>query len=296
MTDELHVVDPHVHLWDLSTGLYPHFETPSDGFIGNNAPIARTYPLDELLAEGGDAIAIHKIVHVEAFPTDALGETRVLQAMAAAQGYPPGLVVHGDLAAADAAARLEAQAAFGNVRGIRQVLNRHADPAYGYGAADHMANPAWRRNFDLLRKLTLSFDMQLYPHQMVDAARLAAENPDVSIILNHAGMCVDRDLDGWRRWKSGLRLLAVQPNVSVKISGLGMFDTSWTLESIRPYVLETLDVFGAGRAMFASNFPVDKLFASYRDHWTAFDTITRGFSGDERDALFRRNAERVYRL
>lgn len=296
MTEPLHVIDPHIHLWDLSTGFYPHFEAPSDSFIGNNAAIARTYPLDELLAEGGDKVVIDKIVHVEAIPTDPLGETRFLQEMAYEHGYPQGIVAHCNLAADDAEAQLAAQAAFANMRGIRQILNTHDDATYAYVDEDFMADATWRRNFDLLRRHDLSFDLQIYPHQMPDAARLAAENPEVSIILNHAGMCVDRDPEGWRRWKDGLRLLAAQPNISAKISGLGMFDVNWTLESIRPYVLETLEAFGAHRSMFASNFPVDKLFATYVEHWLAFAEITKTLSDDEKDGLFRRNAEKAYRI
>jgi len=296
LTEPLHVVDPHIHLWDLSTGLYPHFEEPSDSFIGNNAAIARTYPLEELLAEGGDHVVIDKIVHVEAIPTDPLGETRFLQKMADEHGYPQGLVAHCNLAADDAQAQLEAQATFANMRGIRQILNTHDDDTYAYVGEDFMANPAWRGNFGLLRKHGLSFDLQIYPHQMPEAAKLASENPDIAIILNHAGMCVDRDPQGWRAWKDGLRLLAAQPNVSAKISGLGMFDTGWTLESIRPYVLETLEAFGADRSMFASNFPVDKLFATFAEHWLAFAEITKTLSDDEKDKLFRSNAEKAYRI
>lgn len=290
------IVDPHVHLWDLSTGLYPGLEQPSTGFIGDNAPIARSYLLPELLAEGGEELEITKIVNVEAFPADRIAETRYLQDLADRTGYPQGIVAGADLSQPDAESVLEAQASFVNVRGIRQVLNMHPDPLYAYVAENYMDDVGWLRNFALLEKYQLSFDMQLYPHQMEQAARIIEKNPGVRVIINHCGMLADRTLSGWRQWRDSMRLLAGFENVFVKISGLGMFDRTWTLESIRPHVLETLDTFGTDRAMFASNFPVDKLFGCYADIWRTFAAITSDLSDFEKDGLFSANAERIYRI
>ena len=296
MTTPLKVVDPHIHLWDLSTGLYPGLETPSTGFIGSNAPIARSYLLDEFLGEGGTTVEVIKAVHVEAFPTDPLAETRVIQSVADTSPIPLAIVANTDLSAAAAEALLERHAAFPVLRGIRQVLNRHPVSLYNYVARDFMRDPAWQHGFKLLRKFGLSFDMQLYPHQFAEAAAVATANPDTPIIINHAGMWADRDLAGWRTWRDGLRLLAARPNISVKISGLGMFDHGFSAESLRPLVLETIDAFGTERAMFASNFPVDKLFSDYHTLWAAYAAIVAGCSEAEQVALFRGNAERIYRL
>ena len=75
-----------------------------------------------------------------------------------------------------------------------------------------------------------------------------------------------------------------------------MFDPHWSVDSIRPFVLETIEVFGSSRCMFGSNFPVDKLFSNYDRIFDAFKTITKGFSDGERRQLFCDNALRYYRL
>jgi predicted TIM-barrel fold metal-dependent hydrolase len=93
-----------------------------------------------------------------------------------------------------------------------------------------------------------------------------------------------------------MALLAQCPNIATKISGLGMVDHHWKVESIRPFVLEAIDLFGVERCMFASNFPVDKMFSDYDVLWNAFRTITAGFAAAERAALFHDNAARFYRL
>ena len=88
----------------------------------------------------------------------------------------------------------------------------------------------------------------------------------------------------------------MHPQVSVKISGFGMFDPAWTVDSIHPFVRTTIDLFGVEPCMFASNFPVDKVFRSYTAVYEAFDTLTFDLPAADRVKLFGTNAESIYRL
>src|SRR5690606_23366895 len=97
---------------------------------------------------------------------------------------------------------------FASFRGIRQVLNRHSDPARNYVERDFLSDPAFADGLRLLGQRGLSFDLQLYPGQMPDAAALTSACPDTLFLLNHAGMWVDRDMAGWKQWKEGIRSLA----------------------------------------------------------------------------------------
>lgn len=296
MTKKLRVVDPHIHLWDLRTGIYPHFEKPTKGRNGSNAAIARSYLLEEYLDEGEEAVAIEGAVHVEAFPTDPLVETQTLQKVADKSPVPILVVANGDLTSPEFPALLDRHSAYPIFRGIRQVVNRHADPDLNYVDRDLMSDPAFLAGLKTLGERGLSFDLQLYPHQMAGAAALARQAPETALVLNHAGMWADRNLEGWKEWKAGLRLLAAQSNVVVKISGVGMLDPNWTTESMRPLVLETIEAFGVERAMFASNFPVDKLYSDFPAVWLAFSECTKDLSESERAALMRDNALKYYRF
>jgi predicted TIM-barrel fold metal-dependent hydrolase len=93
-----------------------------------------------------------------------------------------------------------------------------------------------------------------------------------------------------------MQVMAIHPHVSVKISGFGMFDPAWTTDSIRPLVRETITIFGVDRCMFASNFPVDRVWSTYARLLEAFASITAGLSATERRKLFHDNAARIYRL
>lgn len=300
MGRDLRIVDPHVHLWDLSRARYSWLQDDPlpNNPAGDMSPIAhRDYLLKDYLADTANW-RVDKIVHVEAGqPHGAqLAETDWLQAMADDYGYPHGIVAGADLTDPDLDALLEAHAARSNVRGVRQIVCWHADPLKTYNPADPLLDPIWRAGFGKLARHGLSFDLQLYPSQMASAVALADAHPDIPLIINHAGLPTDRDQAGMALWRAGLKALAQRPQVSIKISGLGITDRAWTPDSLRPVVLTCIETFGTQRAMFASDFPVERVHGAFDTFYSAFDAITADFSADERDLLFAANAEAIYRI
>lgn len=292
-------VDAHVHLWDLSHIRYPWLSPPfrDDGPNGSVEPIARNYLLDDYLkdAKGWN---VRGLVHVDAGAdtSAALDETVWLQAMADRHGMPNAIIAFAALDDPKVEELLTAHAAHPNVRGIRQIVNWHKDPKRSYTPRDVTADPQWARGFAALGKYKLSFDLQAYPSQFAGLAKLIACHPQIPVIVNHAGMPVPGDEEGREMWRSGMRALAASPHVCVKLSGFGFIHRNWTVAQIAPYLLETIDMFGTNRCLFASDFPTDKLFGSFDRHFDAYDEIVSGFSQDERRDLFGRNAVRVYRL
>ena len=131
---------------------------------------------------------------------------------------------------------------------------------------------------------------------MQDAAGLAAACPDVTFVLQHAGMLEDRSEAGCAAWRVGMRMLAGRPNVVVKLSGLGTFLHRNAADHIAAVVTDTVEVFGAGRCLFGSNFPVEKLWTGYDELVDAYRAATAGLGGIEQEAVFRNTAARVYRL
>jgi predicted TIM-barrel fold metal-dependent hydrolase len=295
----MQVVDPHIHLWDTRKVSYPWLQAPAAAYSGDNRLLPQPHGVQEFL-KSTTGVDVLMSVNIEANPADPLAEAQWLQALAdepANRGHPHGIVAYADLSSADAPMLIERLAACPNVRGIRQILNVHADPRYDYVGRHYLGEPQWRENLRALASHDLSFDMQIYPSQ-VSAALLAIQrNEDVLFIVNHAGMFVDRNrLQGWREWRSGLQKLAACRNTAIKISGLAMFDHDWSVESFRPHVLEVIDAFGPARCMFASNFPIDGLHGSYAALWSAYADIVAGASDAERANLLRENAIRYYRL
>ncbi|AME26951.1 amidohydrolase family protein [Burkholderia sp. PAMC 26561] len=291
-------IDTHFHIWDLQTNYYPWLtDNVQPRVIGDYAAIRKDYLIEDFLGDiaGSD---VEKAVHIQAEhdSRDPVRETRWLQQVAdapASRGFPHAIVAYADLGATNAADVLAAHCESANMRGIRQSLIQHkVDPA----ATDPRESKLWASNFMLLRQMNLSFDIQLFHSDMAFGADLIGRNPDVQFVLTHTGLPMETSVQYLEAWRTGMRLLAQRPNVAVKISGFGFLDRQWNVDSIRPLVLETIEIFGIDRCMFASNFPVDKMSRDYASYWNAFDHITLGFSESERTALFQSNAEKTYRI
>ena len=191
-------------------------------------------------------------------------------------GFPTVAIAQAWLDRDDCAAVLETQARHPFVRGIRHK------PKPGM-----MDDAKWRDGYARLAPLGLHFELQAPWNQLEEAARLAADFPETTIVLNHTGLPYVEQLGGWR---SAMAALAARPNAAVKISGLG------NLPHWREVVLDAIALFGTERSMFASNFPVDSLRHTFSEIFSDFDHITRGFSEAERRALFHDNAVRIYRM
>ena len=294
---DLDIVDAHHHLWDMSMS-YPWLQEAAGRLKvhGEDSAIRKNYLVDDFLHDA-EPFRLAASVHVDAGAADPVAEAVWLQHVADESGHPQGIVAAARLDAENIGEVLERLAALPNVRGVRHILNWHPDPSLTYtDRNDLIRDPAWLAGYARLAVHGMSFDLQVYPAQLVEAARLAGDHPGVPVVLNHAGMPLGRDEQALDEWRSGLRALAAQPNTAVKISGLGMTDHRWTVESLRPLILDAIEVFGPDRAMFASNFPVDSLYSTYTELYDAFDVITADFSPAERHALFADTARRVYRL
>jgi predicted TIM-barrel fold metal-dependent hydrolase len=159
-----------------------------------------------------------------------------------------------------------------------------------------MDDPRWRRGYALLERHGLSYDLQTPWWHLDAAADLAHAFPRTPIIVNHTGLPTDRSLDGLKAWRQMLERAAREPNVALKISGLGQRTHTWPRDANRQVVRDAIAIFGTDRCMFASNYPVDGLCVGYR---TLFDDFKR-FVADrlpvERMALFHDNAARIYRF
>ena len=129
-----------------------------------------------------------------------------------------------------------------------------------------------------------------------DILDLARTFPDIVICVDHCAIPMARDPESCRQWRAAMDIMAESPNVMMKISGLGMCDPLWTVESIRPYVLGSIEAFGVDRVVFGTNWPVDRMFSSYPDVINAYAAIISGFPRDDQVKMFSGNAERIFRI
>jgi predicted TIM-barrel fold metal-dependent hydrolase len=224
-------------------------------------------------------------------------ETAWVQQTARDHGWPHAIVSYADFNVDDVRPQLDRLARYPLVRGVRMQLHWHDNPLYRFAARpDLCADPKIQRNVARLADYGFSFDLQVFAPQMADAAGLAEACPDVTFILQHAGMLEDLSQEGRSAWRAGMTRLAACPNIVSKLSGLGTFIHRNDPAHVFDVLTETVTIFGAERCLFGSNFPIEKLWTSYRELVDAYLAATAHLRADQRDAILRTTALRVYRL
>lgn len=291
------MIDAHHHIWRQSD--LPWLRGPEQPRIfGAYGSIRRDYLIDEFLADIAGT-GIEKSVYVQANWAAAEFEDEVswVQSVAMEAGWPHGIVGYADFTSEQLPDQLDALAKYPLVRGIRQQFHWHRKPQYRFASSpDLSGNPMVRRNIPRLADHGWCFDLQVFPDQMKAAAELARACPDVTFVLQHAGMLEDTSEPGWASWRSGMQELAGCENVVTKLSAFGTFIHRNDPGFVETMIRRTVAIFGAERCMFGSNFPIEKIWTEYRELFDAFIAGTAGLGETEREAIFRGTAERVYRI
>lgn len=291
------IVDAHHHIWrqrDLPWLMGPM----QPRIFGPYEAIRRDYPIEEFLADI-EGRGVVKSVYVQANWAKDRFEDEVawVQGEAERAGWPHGIVGYCDMTVEDARPALDRLTKYPLMRGIRQQFHWHENPLYRFASGpDLCREPNVQRNVGRLADYGWSFDLQVFAPQMKGAAELARACPKVTFILQHSGMPEDLTPEGYADWKSGLQVLAREPNVVSKLSAYGTFIHRNDTGHIARILTDTLDLFGAGRCMFGSNFPIEKLWTDYGALLGAFQVAAAGLDEAARQAIFHDTAVRVYKL
>ena len=291
------VIDTHHHIW-LRKDIPWLADPPIRRMFGDYFGLRRDYPVEEWISDVTPQGVI-KSVHVTANwgLARALDETRWLQSIADQHGFPHGICCQVDLTDPDLDAKLKAQKQFPNLRGVRQQLYWDSHPRrQNVSRPDFCNMPEFRRGFALLEKFGLSFELQVFAGQAQYAVELIKAFPNVPMILLHAGMLTDRSPEMIDQWRAALTAVATFPNVHVKLSGLGMFSLGITLAQARQVIRDTIQIFGIERTIYGSNFPLEKLHASYADFFEVYRKVLSEYSEAEQRAVLHDNAMKFYRL
>ncbi|HKM87064.1 MAG TPA: amidohydrolase family protein [Xanthobacteraceae bacterium] len=315
----LPIIDPHHHLWDRgSRYLLEELKRDIDS-CGHNVRATVYLQCGSMYRAEGDA----KFAPV--------GETEFVNgvaAMSASDLYGParlcvGIVGFADLllgAEVDDVLEAHLRAAGERFKGVRYSSVWDADPSIRSTQVKYpqglLLDAKFRTGFARLSRHGLSFDSWNYHTQIAELTDLARIFPETTIVLDHIGAPLGvgaayagRRDEVFAHWRQSIRDLAQCPNVCVKLGGMGMRIFGFGFEdqpqppssadlanAWRPYVETCIEAFGPRRAMFESNFPVDKVYCSYGILWNAFKKLTAAYSADEKAELFFNTAKRTYRL
>lgn len=317
---DLPIIDTHIHLWSISPAArfesYDHEASFAD-MTDSGHNIVGT-----IIVDSTANYRTHGPEHLR-----AVGETEYAE-WVAEEGVRRGGRLAGACVAnvstanllkgAGVAEELDAHmAASTRFRGIRHMtaFDHGLEPIYGASEPNIMTRPEFREGLVELSKRGLSLDAWLFHPQLPELVALARSCPDSRIILNHVGGPIGigryaEDRAGaFAEWKASMTELAKCDNVFLKLGALNMdysgmaptdphkpFTSEEMAERQGEHILTSIEIFGADRCMFESNFPVDMVFTSYTLLWNAFKRITKELSASEKNDLYSGTARRVYRI
>jgi L-fuconolactonase len=303
---DLAICDPHHHLW--------HRED-------------RHYTVEELMVDVTSGHRIEKTVFVDChsgYRTEGpetfrvVGETEFVVDVEPT-GFIAGIVGNANVSAPDIDDVLAAhvEAGKGRFKGIRNIAAWDPDPTIQWMASrpQILADPAFRSGFSALERADLTFETWLFHPQIVDFVDLAQSFPNVRMILDHLGGPLSHGRYAGHRdevlaaWRPPMEALSRCPNVALKLGGIGQATVSLpehvasgdvSSEEIAAAWGEPIrwciELFGADRCMFESNFPPDSATCTYATMWNAFKRIAADASPSEKAALFYGTASSVYRI
>jgi len=293
------IIDTHHHLWDPTNGKY-------DWLIADGHDVFNKVYLHKDFEQDIANLNLIKSVHVQAEInlSETIYETQWLQDFYNTQSLqdrklPNAIIGFTDFLDIKAEQTLQAHLKYSNFRGIRQILNFDKNNKnVSHTSIDYLKTDLWIKNFALLKKYDLLFDLSILLNQTEDAENLIKNYDSTLFIINHTLSPLDITNENINLWLDKIKILSKYENVAIKLSGFGEFNSNWTSESIKPLILYSIENFGVNRCMFGTNFPVDKFLsnASYEDYWKAYLKITQHFSEDEINNLFYKNAEKFYKI
>lgn len=280
------VIDTHQHLWDINKFKLPWL--PADGVL------ARSYSIKDYKEQTAGLNVVNTVyMEVDVDPDQQLEEASFVNGLSGdpATGMK-GAVVSGRPASESFGAHVEKLLKMPAVRGLRQVLHVPSTPP-GYCLSD-----SFIRGLRLLGTKGLSFDLCVKNPELGNVAILLDSCPDTRFILDHCGNPDLKEKDQ-SAWKRGLDAVARRSNVVCKVSGFlasAPGRGQWNMDQVAPIINHTLEAFGPDRVMFAGDWPVVLLAASYAEWLGAVRQVVGNRPALDQKKLFHDNAIRHYRL
>ena len=274
-------IDAHHHLWHPARGDY-------DWMPMDNAVLARAYAPQDLAPQLAKA-GVARTIIVQAAAT--VQETEYMLGLADATPWIAGVVGWFDFEKPQDAAHLKRLAQHPKFVGVRPMIQDIPDDNW-------MLKPEVQWAYSAIIEAGLCFDALGFPRHLGQFHTLLSRYPSLRVVLDHCMKPQIRthSFESFATWAEGMRRLAEDTQAYCKLSGIVTESDGWRLEALRPYAQHVLDVFGAERVMWGSDWPVCRLEAEYGDWHDAAQTLTEGLDDAARARIFGGTAAEFYRV
>lgn len=291
MTEPIPIIDTHQHLWDLTKFKLPWHDAENDADV-----LKKSYVTKDYLAATKNVNVVQTVyMEVDVAPEQQDAEADYVLDLCQRNDNPmTGAVISGRPAEHKKFAKyMERFANNAFIKGVRQVLHGGATPA-GF-----CLQPGFVQSVKLLGEMGKRFDLCMRSGELMDGVKLVDQCPKTRFVVDHCGNgpVVPKDKAEFDRWYAGLKELAQRPHVVCKISGIvASAAKDWKPADLAPVINASLEAFGEDRVMFAGDWPVCLLRASFEQWVNALKEIVKDRSPGFRRKLFHDNAMKFYDL
>jgi L-fuconolactonase len=277
------IIDTHVHAWDLEKVAYSWLD-------GNNTILNQTFSLDELEPQHQE-LGITGGIMVQA--ANNLEDTKSMLALCREKDWLLGAVGWIPLKEPGISEeKIQEMAIEPYFLGIRHLIHDEPDPHW-------LLNPEVIHSFSYLEKSKIPFDVVANKPEHLDCIlKLSEKYPDQFWCIDHLANPPIPAKERWGKWGEKMRDLSANPNVYIKISGLGMSmgGDSWVVEDLKPHIYHALELFGTHRAMLGGDWPVVLLCGGLKKSWAAYvELLNKSVSPAEMKLVYADNAKRFYK-
>ncbi len=281
LSQDVPITDSHVHFWDPAQFDY--------AWLRNSPLGSPKAPADYWKEASGFKVEKLVFVQAECRRDQATQEAAWVEKLAREEPRLAAIVAFAPMDDDRALAlALEAFSSRPLVRGLRHLLQSEPE-------ADFCLRPQFVAGVKRLAGAKLVFEVGARDDQLAAVAKLVAQCPEVSFVLDHLGNPRIRE-GALQPWEQSIRRLAALPNITCKVSGAATRADWKNPKQLKPYIDHVLNTFGFDRVLFGSDWPVCTLACSLRRWLEVLGELTRGCTRAERERLWGSNARKVFRI
>lgn len=273
------MIDTHVHFWN--------FDQRRDHWITEDMLVIRNDFTPKNLIKTFSDLDITGCIAVQANQSEE--ENNFLLKLAGQNELIKGIVGWIDLLNPELEERLIYWNKFSKIKGWRHILQAEND--------DFILSKSLIEGITQLKKHNYTYDLLAYHNQLTSIIKMVDQVPDQPFVLDHCGKPDVKNGD-LKSWKSNIKILAENPNVHCKVSGL-LVEADWKkwkeIEIFNAFDV-VFESFGPSRMMYGSDWPVVLLSRPYQDWFNLVNKYAEQFSVAERNMIFNDNALAFYRL
>lgn len=287
----LPIVDAHVHLFDHTANVHRFLDQKDamfEALVGDYDALPRRYLLDHYLANV-QSCDVQGLVCHEFLSEDPVQEMHWLQAEVDSSSIPQAIVALVDFLDPRLEERLDAYKALPAITAVRQHLGWDRDNSLRRFAArgDLLSDPEWRRGLSRLSALDYKCGLEVFAPQLPELLPVIRDNPGIGFTVVVLGWPLDSTPVGFQQWRRDMRSVSECENVCASISAIEcVLGRGWTVETIRPWLLSVIELFGPDRCMLGSHMPIATLSRGFEPLYAANREILASFTESERDLMF----------